>query len=283
MRLGNLDGRAVLISADTHAADIAALSGGRFGPDLPPLYEQWDEFREWAHHVRSDVARQNMFEIDRTLLGPPSPAPRQILAVGLNYSEHALETGMESTGLPPVFTKFASSLAGPDTDVVLPAGGRTDWEVELVVVVGKRASRIDESAAWSTVAGVTVGQDLSERFSQLAGAVPQFSLGKSFAGFAPTGPWLVTTDKLTDADDLELGCELNGTVVQKARTSQMTVSIPRLLAALSQTVTLLPGDLVFTGTPAGVGMGRTPQEFLKPGDRLRTWIEGVGELHQQFV
>jgi 2-keto-4-pentenoate hydratase/2-oxohepta-3-ene-1,7-dioic acid hydratase in catechol pathway len=128
-----------------------------------------------------------------------------------------------------------------------------------------------------------VGQDLSERISQLAGPAPQFSLGKSFAGFGPIGPWLVSTDEFDNPDDLELGCAINGEEVQKARTSDLIFSVPALVASLSRTVTLLPGDVIFTGTPAGVGLGRDPQRWLAPGDELVTWIEGIGQLRHRFA
>ncbi|MGW3149521.1 fumarylacetoacetate hydrolase family protein [Streptomyces sp. NPDC001177] len=219
-----------------------------------------------------------------TDLGCPSPAPRQIIAVGLNYREHAAESGFAvPDGLPPVFTKFVSSLTGPDTTVTLPPNGHTDWEVELVVIIGHEARHVGEGDAWSTVAGVTVGQDLSERISQLQGPAPQFSIGKSFGGFAPVGPWLVTPDELLDCDDLALGCSVNGETVQEARTSELIFPVSELIARLSRTITLFPGDLIFTGTPAGVGQGRSPQRFLQPGDVLESWIVGVGNLRQRFV
>lgn len=279
MRLANVDGRAVLLTSDNSGLDVETASGGKFGPDLPSLYEDWKGFRVWAESVEGgDVT------FTRAQLGSPSPSPRQIVAIGLNYRAHAAESGFAvPAGLPPVFTKFASSLTGPDTTVVLPPGGRTDWEVELVLVVGATAARVGVDAAWDHVAGLTVGQDLSERVSQLAGPAPQFSLGKSFAGFAPTGPWLVTPDAVPDRDDLELGCALDGEIVQRGRTADLIFPVAELLSTLSQTITLHPGDLIFTGTPAGVGQGREPQRFIEPGQRLRSWIEGIGELNQTFL
>ncbi len=184
---------------------------------------------------------------------------------------------------PSVFTKFPSCITGPHSDVVLPPGGHTDWEVELVVVIGTAARHVSAAAAWSHVAGLTVGQDISERISQLAGSPAQFSLGKSFPGFGPTGPWLVTVDEFANPDDLELGCSVNGDQMQKARTSYLIISVPQLIAKLSAVVTLLPGDIIFTGTPAGVGMGRDPQRWLAPGDEVVSYVEGIGELRQRFV
>lgn len=280
MKLSNVDGRAVLLTADDKGVDVATASGGKFGPGLASVYENWDEFRAWAE--QSPAGPDVVFT--RAQLGPPSPAPRQIVAIGLNYDAHAAESGFDAPdGLPPTFTKFVSALTGPDAEVVLPAGGNVDWEVELVAVIGRTATRVAESEAWEHVAGVTIGQDLSERVSQLAGPAPQFSLGKSFPNFAPVGPWLVTPDELADRDDLALGCAVDGETVQDGRTRELIYPVARLISGLSRTITLYPGDLVFTGTPAGVGVGRTPQRFLRAGEQLVSWIEGIGQMRQTFV
>jgi 2-keto-4-pentenoate hydratase/2-oxohepta-3-ene-1,7-dioic acid hydratase in catechol pathway len=152
-----------------------------------------------------------------------------------------------------------------------------------VVVIGRGGRDIPAARAWDAVAGLSVGQDLSERLGQMSGPVPQFSLAKSHRGFAPIGPALVTIDELDDPDDLELGATINGEVVQRSRTSQMIFSVPELVAYLSRTVELCPGDVLFTGTPPGVGVGRTPPRFLGPGDVLRSHVEGIGELVQTFT
>lgn len=281
MRIANHHNRAVLLTSEEAGIDIHTASVGRFGPDLAPIYNDWEAFTAWVHALSgsdADVA------IDRSRLGSPSPAPRQIFAIGLNYSEHAKESGFEEPDqLPPVFTKFVSALTGPDTTVVLPEGGNTDWEVELVAIIGKEASNVSAADAWGYVAGLSIGQDISERVSQLRGPAPQFGLGKSFPGFAPVGPWLVTPDEFSNKDDLELGCSLDGEELQKGRTSELIFSIPALIQGLSKTVTLLPGDLIFTGTPAGVGVGRTPKRFIQPGQTLVSRIEGIGEMTQTFV
>lgn len=281
MRIANLEGRAALITRDGRCAlDVFRASDGRFGPQLDLIYDQWPTFTTWAATV--DLTAAAPFRSDA--LGPPSPTPRQIFAVGLNYRDHAAESNAAVPDEPTVmFTKWASCLSGPVSIVDLPPSGHTDWEVELVVVIGSRTLRITHDQAWSHVAGVTVGQDLSERISQNRGAAPQFSLGKSYSGFGPTGPWLLTPDELTDRDDLELGCLLNGEQMQKGRTSDMVFSVPFLVAWLSNHLTLLPGDLLFTGTPAGVGLGRTPPRYLQAGDELFSYITGVGELRQEFT
>lgn len=166
---------------------------------------------------------------------------------------------------------------------MIPSGGNVDWEVELVLVMGAEARHIDEDSAWDHIAGVTVGQDLSERITQLRGPAPQFGLGKSYPGFAPQGPFLVTSDELRDRDDLEIGCRIDDEVVQCGRTSEMIFNVPALVAKISENVTLYPGDVIFSGTPAGVGMGREPKRYLIAGETLHTWIEGVGEMTQRFV
>lgn len=281
MRLANVNGRAVLLTSEDIGVDVETASGGKFGPTLPAIYDDWAGFRAWAEALD---ATEGSVPFTREELGSPSPEPRQIVALGLNYREHALESGFDVPDqLPPTFTKFLSSLTGPDPTVVLPAGGTTDWEVELVVVIGRLASVVSADEAWEYVAGLCVGQDLSERVTQLRGPAPQFSLGKSFPNFSPVGPWLVTPDAVPDKDDLELGCSIDGEVVQRGRTDDLVFSVAELVAELSQTITLYPGDLIYTGTPSGVGMGRDPRRFLQPGERLDSWIEGIGELHQTFV
>ncbi|GJF33927.1 fumarylacetoacetate hydrolase [Kitasatospora sp. NE20-6] len=279
MRIANLSGRLVLV-ADGLAVDVERASTGRFSADPQAVYERWDEFRSWA--AQADLPTGVAF--DPADLGSPAPAPRQLLAIGLNYRDHAAESGFTAPdGLPPVFTKFATSITGPVSEVTLPHGGHTDWEVELVVVIGERAEHVSEAAAWGHVAGLAAGQDISERITQLAGPIPQFSLGKSYPGFAPIGPWLVTPDEFEDPDDLELRCTIDGEEVQKGRTRDLIFSVPALIAGLSAVTPLLPGDVIFTGTPAGVGLGRTPQRWLAAGEELVSTIEGIGELRQRFV
>jgi 2,4-didehydro-3-deoxy-L-rhamnonate hydrolase len=283
MRIANVNGRAQLVVGDK-ALDIEAASEGRFGPAPGGIYDHWSDFRAWAAEHPSDTTSgegQELVTFDPLDCGPPSPTPRQVFAVALNYRAHAAESGSAPPNDPLIFAKYVSAFSGPVSEVQLPPG-KVDWECELVAVIAHSARHIEAADGWSYVAGVTVGQDLSERVLQRSGPAPQYSLGKSHAGFAPTGPVLVTTDELTDPDDLAIGCEVNGQTMQAARTSQMIFPVPHLVAYLSTVVTLLPGDVIFTGTPEGVGMGRTPPVFLAPGDRLRSWIEGIGELHQRF-
>jgi 2-keto-4-pentenoate hydratase/2-oxohepta-3-ene-1,7-dioic acid hydratase in catechol pathway len=279
MRAANLAGRLVLI-VDGHAVDVEHASEGVFGPSAQAVYDRWGEFRAWA--ATADLPAG--LPVDVHDLGAPAPAPRQLLAAGLNYRNHAAESGFAvPEGLPPIFTKFASSITGPVTTVRLPEGGHSDWEVELVVVVGAHMTGVPEADVWDHVAGLTIGQDLSERIIQMAGPAPQFSLGKSLPGFTPMGPWLVTPDEFANPDDLELRCVLNGEQMQKGRTSEMIFSVSVLLSRLSAVLPLYPGDVIFTGTPSGVGLGRNPQRWLADGDELVSTIEGIGELRQRFT
>lgn len=290
MRIGNVAGRAVLVEgsgpADATVVDIAAASGGRFGPDPSALLDRWESFSTWAR--TGEGTRAPAPAPDSANWGPPVTAPRQVFGIGLNYRDHAAESNLAEPTSPVVFTKFASCLAGPGDRVVLPAGGTVDWEAELVVAIGARCERVPEDRAWSRVAGLMIGQDLSERTLQLAGPAPQFSLGKSFPGFGPIGPVLVTPDELADPDDIELGCALEGDgaspeILQKGRTSDLIFPVAELIARLSAILPLLPGDLIFTGTPAGVGAGRKPPRFLAPGQTLVTWAEGIGELRNHMI
>jgi 2,4-diketo-3-deoxy-L-fuconate hydrolase len=282
VRIANVSGRLALVKSQTYL-DVATASRGRFAAEPQAVYEQWTEFRTWADAIGNDVSARFEPLSGDAVLGPPVPSPRQVFGIGLNYRAHAEESKLAIPADPLVFTKFPTCIVGPHDSVKLPPGS-VDWEVELVVVIGERCERLAAEDAWSHVAGVMVGQDLSERQMQLQGPAPQFSLGKSYPGFGPTGPELVTVDELRDPDDLELGCALEGgEVLQKSRTSDLIFPVPELIARLSAVCPLLPGDLIFTGTPSGVGMGRSPKKFLAAGDVLVTWLEGVGELRNAMV
>jgi 2-keto-4-pentenoate hydratase/2-oxohepta-3-ene-1,7-dioic acid hydratase in catechol pathway len=275
MKLANQGGRAVLVFRES-IADVHEASGGRFGPDPMSVYADWPAFVDFSTGITAGTASLN--EAD---LLCPVPAPRHVFAIGLNYRAHAEESGMAVPSVPATFTKFPASLSGPFNEIEI-VGDTTDWEVELVVVMGSRADRVDEADAWSHVAGLTIGQDISDRTLQFA-AGAQFSLGKSRRGYGPMGPWLVTLDEVPDPDDLALGCSVDGETVQDARTSDLIFSVPRLIAELSAVLPLLPGDVLFTGTPAGIGAARQPPRFLRPGHLLQTWIEGIGTMRNRCV
>lgn len=276
MRIANLGGRLVVVHPDGSATDAARASDGRFGPDPMTAFADWDAFRSWAATLPASGAT-----VDAELLGPPVPRPPQVFAIGVNYREHADEAGYPPDSLPVTFTKFPSSLTGPQATVELPPGN-VDWEVELVVAVGRGGHEIDRADAWDHIAGLTIGQDLSERLAQLEGSRPQFGLAKSHPGFSPTGPWLVSPDELADPADLAISCAIDGETVQSSRTSRMIYDIPELIARLSAVVTLLPGDIIFTGTPSGIGNARTPKRFLRAGETLTSTIEGLGTMTTRF-
>ena len=275
MRVANVNGRAALVIGD-RIADVATVSDGRFGPDPMDLYLRWDAFVQFASEVTTDTGP--LAEAD---LRNPVPRPRQVFAVGINYRSHAEEAGLSLPEVPAVFTKFPASLAGPYDEVEV-FGPAIDWEAELVAVIGRTADRVREADAWSVVAGVAVGQDISDRHLQFA-AGAQFSLGKSRRGYGPIGPWVTSLDEFANPDDLAVGCSLNGEKMQDARTADLIFSVPRLVAEISEVVPLWPGDVIFTGTPAGIGAVRQPPVFLKAGDVLETWVEGVGHLRNRFV
>jgi 2-keto-4-pentenoate hydratase/2-oxohepta-3-ene-1,7-dioic acid hydratase in catechol pathway len=288
MRFGTVDGRFVLVEGDlsdgARALDVATASGGALPSDAVAALERWDDVVTWA--ATADWGQATAMTADQ--LGPPVPTPRQVFAIALNYAPHAAEAGFDPPSEPLVFTKFPSCIAGPVARVALPEG-HVDWEIEVVAVIGRGGHRIPRSQAWDAVAGLTLGQDLSERVLQLTGKPPQFSLAKSYPGFGPIGPVAVTPDELdggaagSGRDDLAFESCLDGEVLQHGRTSQMIFPIDDLVARLSAVCPLLPGDLIFTGTPEGVGNRRTPQRFLQPGETLVSRLDGVGEICQTFV
>lgn len=282
MRIANLAGRLVLVT-DSGVVDVEDVSQGQYGSDPSAIYRSWADFVAWVSSAQLPVGTP----YDAKDLGAPVPESGQVIAVGLNYKEHALESGITDFPVePPVFTKFRSSITGPYGDLELPTA-TVDWEAELVVVISKEARYVDAADAWDHVAGLTIAQDYSDRTRQLVPPVPQFSLGKSFPGFTPMGPVVVTLDELAaaglDHEDLEIGCSIDGEQMQKGRTSDLIFPVSVLIERLSAVMPLQPGDLILTGTPAGVGGGRSPKRFLVPGEEVVTWIEGIGELRQRCV
>lgn len=270
-RLGNVDGRAVLVEGDG-VFDLERASGGRLGPDAIAAIAAVDTL----HAVASGLDPANPdHRLAEVALGPPVPNPRSVLGIGVNYRDHAAETGHSLPAAPMVFAKVASCLTGPTDDIVL-ASDTTDYEAELVLVIGSEARDVPAVSAWDVVAGVMVGQDVSDRELQNAGQRPQFTLGKSHDTYGPTGPYVVSTDLLADRNALPIRCEVNGEERQRDTTANLLFDVPALIAYLSSQLTLRPGDLIFTGTPSGVGL--PTGNFLRSGDVVRTVIDGVGEL-----
>lgn len=281
MKIANLNGRLQLLDGMA-CLDVHDASGGQFDADPQSVYAVWDEFRKWAAGTVSDVPGAVDLGPD-TRLGSPVPRPGQVFGIGNNYREHSDDISFEHQEHLTVFTKFPSAITGPYDSIVLPSSF-VDWEAEMVVVMGREARHVGETEAWSYVAGVSAGQDLSERQIQSRpAATPQYSLGKSFAGFAPIGPVLTTPDEYDNPNDIALTCLLNGERMQSATTSTLVTSVPGLICQLSEVVTLWPGDIIFTGTPPGFGYRMDPPRYLAPGDVLETLLDGVGVMRQVFV
>lgn len=235
----------------------------------PTSFDRIEEALEKGNFVTSTYRR----------LLAPILFPSKIIGIGLNYSDHAQETGAPIPTEPIVFSKFGNTIAGPGDTILLPSvSSRVDYEAELVVVIGKRGKNISKENALSHVAGYTAGHDVSARDWQLEKGAKQWLLGKTFDTFAPIGPALVTTDDIPDPQNLSIQFRLNGQTMQNGTTSKMIFSVAELIAYLSQVMTLEPGDLIFTGTPPGVGMARNPPIFLKDGDVCEVEVEKIGIL-----
>ena len=276
MLVANLDNRLALVRGD-RALDVEWGSEGSFGSDPQAVFDDWDAFAQWG--ATAD------FETPGRLTAAPRPAgptPTPGVRARTQLRDARAGGGARAAADAAHVHEVPSCIVGPDANVTV-ATDRVDWEVELVLVIGRTAHNTQAADAWDHVAGVTVGQDISARDVQMTGSPPQFSLGKSFPGFGPTGPWLATPDELPDRDNLELGCAVNGEQMQRDRTSSMLFSVSETVARLSAICPLLPGDLVFTGTPAGVGNRMDPPRYLRPGDELVSTIEGIGSITTRFV
>lgn len=223
-------------------------------------------------------------EISKSVrLGAPLARPSKIICVGLNYAKHAQESGMEPPKEPVLFFKASSAMIGPYDNILLPKGStKTDWEVELAIVIGKKASYVSEAEALNHVAGYVLHNDVSEREFQIERA-GQWVKGKSCDTFAPLGPYITTPDEISDPNNLKLWLKLNGKLVQDSATSDFIFNIQEVISYISQFMTLLPGDIISTGTPSGVGLGFDPPTYLKPGDEVELGVEGLGVSKQKVV
>ncbi|SNZ01504.1 fumarylacetoacetate hydrolase family protein [Flagellimonas pacifica] len=243
-----------------------------FGDDGLARLETWlDKNADECPVIKEDVR-----------LGSPLKRPSKIVCVGLNYAQHAAESGMPVPKEPVLFFKATSAIVGPNDDVIIPKGSeKTDWEVELAFVIGKKASYVTEENAMEHVAGYVLHNDYSEREYQLE-REGQWVKGKSCDTFAPLGPYLVTKDEIKNPHDLNLWLKLNGEMMQNSSTSDFVFNIPKLVSYISEFMTLLPGDIVSTGTPFGVGLGLNPPKYLKPGDVVELGIDGLGTSKQHI-
>ncbi len=285
VELACVDGRAQLV-LDGRLIDVETRSRKRFEANPMRVLQDWRAFCAWARteapHADDpalDPALDPVFDLAR--LGPCVPAPSQVFGIGLNYRDHAEEAKIPVPKEPVVFTKFSSCLAGACADIALTSD-RVDFEVELVVVIGEGGRDIPAERALERVAGYCVGQDVSDRRRQFTDVPPQFSLGKSAQGYGPIGPAVVAADAL-DASDLRLTCDVAGERMQDGRTRNMIFAVPEIVSYLSRWCELKPGDLIFTGTPAGVGSVRDPRRYLVAGDLVESAIEGLGALRNRCV
>ena len=274
----------------------------RYGPkgkEKPGVLDGAGKIRDLSKHVGditgdvltpASLAKLRKIKVESLPLVKGNPRigscvanPQKFIAIGLNYSDHAAESNLPVPPEPVVFTKHVSCLSGPNDDVTIPPKSKkSDWEVELGVIIGSRAKNIKKADALKHVAGYCTINDLSEREFQIERA-GQWTKGKSYDSFGPVGPWLVTSDEVKNPQNLHMWLELNGKRVQDGNTKTMVYGVAHIVAYLSQFFTLMPGDIITTGTPPGVGMGMKPQRFLKPGDKMRLGIEGLGEQSQVVV
>ena len=275
-KLGTVSGKAVLIK-DDHYYDVASLSEGAISSDSVEALKFQTELSDLYETLSEENASGNLSEVE---LGNPVPKSPNCYAVGLNYRKHAEESGMDIPDVPMIFTKHTSCFVGPKSNVEMRSD-YVDWEVELVAVIGKEGKNISKENALDHVAGLCVGQDISDRPAQFATTPAMFNLGKSFDTYGPMGPALVSLDLLENCESLDIECKLNGETVQKSNTSDLIFNISSIISYLSEIVSLSVGDTIWTGTPSGVGIASG--KFLKDGDVLTSSIEGLGSMENKCV
>lgn len=263
-----------ILTSEGKRLDVSA-----FGEDFDEHFFEKNSLKRLSVWLKKHAAECPVVPPE-TRLGPPIGRPSKIVCIGLNYAAHARESGMELPKEPVVFFKSTTAICGPNDDLIIPKGSeKTDWEVELAVVIGQKASYVEVSEAMGYVAGYCLHNDYSERSFQLERS-GQWVKGKSCDTFAPLGPFLATPDEIADPHDLRLWLKVNGETMQDSRTSDFVFNIPTVISHLSQFMTLLPGDVISTGTPFGVGLGLKPPRYLAPGDVVELGIDGLGEQRQ---
>lgn len=275
-RLANVNDRAVLVDGD-HYYDIHEISGGTLSADLMVALAEPAQLAALSASLSDHDPTGTLADVT---LGPPVPRPEKSFGIGLNYQNHADEAKMDLPENPLVFTKFPSCLVGPTADVEMRSDG-VDYEAELVVVIGQGGKDIAPADAWNHVVGIMCGQDISDRPAQFSAKPPHFDLGKSFDTFGPIGPYLVSTDLVEDPANLRLVCKVNGEIRQDDSTANLIFDVPTLITYLSRITTLKTGDLIFTGTPEGIGWSQG--KLLTDGDILTTEIEGLGAMSNRCV
>jgi len=266
-----------LLLPDGREVDVSS-----FGEDYDEVFFETNGLERLSEWLKENGEDLPPFP-ENERYGSPIARPSKIVCIGLNYDDHARESGMEIPPEPVIFFKATSSFCGPNDNLILPRGGdKTDWEVELAFVIGKRASYVEESEAMDYLAGYALHNDYSERAFQLDRS-GQWVKGKSCDTFAPFGPWLATQDEIKDPNNLKMWLKVNGETMQSSNSSNLHYKIPFLLSYVSQFMTLLPGDIISTGTPPGVGMGMDPQVYLKAGDLVELGIDQLGSSSQKVV
>tara|TARA_B110000003_G_C16642160_1_gene530594 strand:+ start:1181 stop:2035 length:855 start_codon:yes stop_codon:yes gene_type:complete len=266
-----------LLLPDGREVDVSS-----FGEDYDEVFFETNGIERLSEWLKENGEDLPPFP-ENERYGSPIARPSKIVCIGLNYDDHARESGMEIPPEPVIFFKATSSFCGPNDDLILPRGGdKTDWEVELAFVIGKRASYVEESEAMDYLAGYALHNDYSERGFQLDRS-GQWVKGKSCDTFAPFGPWLATQDEIKDPNNLKMWLKVNGETMQSSNSSNLHYKIPFLLSYVSQFMTLLPGDIISTGTPPGVGMGMDPQVYLQAGDLVELGIDQLGSSSQKVV
>lgn len=263
--------------------ESTVIDAGHFGEDWNEAFFGSNGLGRLRTWLDANISSAPHIPVKELYFAPAIARPSKIICIGLNYADHARESGMQPPAEPVVFFKATTAWSGPNDNLVIPKGSKkTDWEVELAVVIGKTARGVSQTAALSYVAGYAIHNDYSERAWQLEGT-GQWVKGKSADTFAPFGPFLATPDELDDIGQLRLWLKVNDDFKQDGSTSDLLFNIPHLVSYLSQFMTLLPGDVISTGTPAGVGHGRNPPEYIRPGDRIELGIEGLGVQKQLAV
>jgi 2-keto-4-pentenoate hydratase/2-oxohepta-3-ene-1,7-dioic acid hydratase in catechol pathway len=268
------------------APEPGLLEGDEIYPLQPPGYADAESFiaagPQAIKTARSLVGKESGTPLSSVELLSPVLHPPRIFCVGLNYLDHAAESKMAVQAVPTIFMKLPTAITGPDSEIVLPANSKQpDYEAELAVVIGRHAANVTRGNWRECVFGYTILNDVSARDVQLA--TSQWTLGKSFPTFCPIGPWIVTADELTDPHSLDVRLTIDGEIMQQANTRDFIFDIPAVLGYISAVVPLEPGDVVSTGTPQGVGLGRTPQRWLRPGEEVAIEISGIGRLVNRTV
>ena len=274
-KLGSNSGRAIFIKDDKYY-DVNTISNGDISSNSLKALSDTEKLSQLYINLNDYEPSGNLSDIN---LDPPI-IPTNVFAVGLNYKKHAEESNLEIPPFPMIFTKHSTCISGPKSDICMKSD-MVDYEAELVFVIGKGGKDISKEDAWQHVAGLCVGQDISDRPVQFHATPPQFNLGKSFDTFGPIGPYLVSTDLLDNKESLKLQCWVNDELRQETLTNDLIFDIPYLISYISEFITLNTGDVIFTGTPEGVGA--TQGKFLKDGDILKTTIEGIGTLENKCV